>query len=322
MFKVFGMIFLPLALVLGPLAHAQQFPSKPITFVVPFIPGGTNDILARMISAKMPEYLGQPALVENKPGATGNIGTAFVIKSPPDGYTLLVSSVASFSINQWLYKNLPYNPEKDLAPITNSGSVPNMLIVNPSVAATNVAQLIAYAKANPGKLNFASMGTGSTGHLSGELFKILAGVDIVHVAYKGSAPALQGLLGGEVQLMFDNMPTALKLAQAGKVKGLALTSVHRHPLAPDMPTLAASGLPGFDVTAWFGVAAPAATPRPVIDKLNAAIVRALRDPKISENLTALGLTIVADKPEEFRTFIAAESKKWKEVVEKSGAKLD
>ena len=185
-----------------------------------------------------------------------------------------------------------------------------------------MAQLIAYAKANPGKLNFASMGTGTTGHLSGELFRMLAGVNIVHVPYKGSAPALQDLLGGQVQLMFDNMPTAIKLTQGGRVRGLAVTSTARNPLAPDMPTLQESGLPGFDVTAWFGFVAPSGTPRPVISTLNSEIVRALHDPQVSKNLTALGVDIVANRPEEFRAFIAAESKKWKEVVEKSGAKLD
>ena len=290
-------------------SYAQTFPTRPITLVVPYVPGGTNDILARTLAAKMPEQLGQPGIVENKPGATGNIGSAFVAKSQPDGHVLLVSSVASFSINQWLYKTLPYNPDKDFAPITNAGNVPNMLLVHPSVPVSSVAELIKYAKENPGKLNFGSMGTGSTGHLSGELFKMKAGVDMVHVPYKGSAPALQGLLGGEVQIMFDNMPTAIKQAQSGRVKGLALTSLNRHPLAAGIPTLDASGLPGFNVTAWFGVAAPAGTPRPIVDKLNVALVKILRDPKVSENLTQLGLNIVADKPNEFAAFMAAESKK-------------
>ncbi len=316
---MFGLLWLALACSL---AHAQLFPSRPITFVVPYIPGGTNDILARTLAAKMPEYLGQPGIVENKPGATGNIGAAFVAKSAPDGHTLLASSVASFSINQWLYKNLPYNPEKDFAPITNAGSVPNLLIVHPTVPAKSVGELISYAKANPGRLNFGSMGTGSTGHLAGELFKMMAGVNMMHVPYKGSAPALQGLLGGEVQLMFDNLPTALRLAQSGRVRAIALTGKSRNMLAPDVPTLDGSGLPGFDVTAWFGIVAPAATPRPIVDRLNGAIVNILREPKVSENLTKLGLSIIADKPDDFAAFIAAESKKWKAVVEKSGAQAD
>ncbi|MBI4294278.1 MAG: tripartite tricarboxylate transporter substrate binding protein [Betaproteobacteria bacterium] len=320
--KTLGLILLPFALALGSAAHAQQFPSRPITFVVPYAPGGTNDIIARAVAAKMTTNLGQSAFVENKPGASGNIGAAFVAKSAPDGYTVLVAPISLLAINKWVYKNLSFDSDKDFAPITNAGSVPNMLIAHPSVSASSVAQLIAFAKANPGKLNFASMGTGTTGHLSGELFKLMSGVNIVHVPYKGSGPALQDLIGGQVQLMFDNMPTAIKLAQSGKVKGLALTSTGRHPLAPEVPTLHASGLPGFDVTAWFGFVAPAATPRPIVDTLNAEIVKALRDPKVSGNLTALGVTIVANKPEEFRAYIAAESKKWKEVVEKSGAKLD
>ena len=322
MLKTLGLIVVPLALALGTHAHAQQFPSRTITFVVPYAPGGTNDILARAVAARMSANLGQSAVVENKPGASGNIGAAFVAKAEPDGYTVLSAPISLLAINKWVYKNLPYDSEKDFEPITNAGSVPNLLIVHPSVAASTVAQLIAYAKANPGKLNFASMGTGTTGHLSGELFKLIAGVNIVHVPYKGSAPALKDLLGSQVQLMFDNMPTAIKLAQGGRVRGLAVTSTTRNPLAPDMPTLHESGLRGFDVTAWFGFVAPAGTPRPVIGTLNSEIVTALHDPQVSKNLTALGVNIVANKPEEFRAFIAAESKKWKEVVEKSGATVD
>ena len=237
-----------------------QFPSRPITIVVPYAPGGTNDIMARAVAGKMQESVGQSVVVENRPGAGGNIGAAYVAKSAPDGHTILTASVGVYSINQWMQK-LPYDPEKDFAPITNGGSVPNMLIVHPSVPVKDVKELIAFAKARPGKVAFASMGSGTTGHLSGELFKQLANADILHVPYKGSAPALQDLLGGQVQLMFDNMPTAIKLAQSGKVKGLALTSLQPHPLAPGVPTLDQAGLKGFDVTAWFGFAAPAGTPK-------------------------------------------------------------
>jgi tripartite-type tricarboxylate transporter receptor subunit TctC len=260
--------------------------------------------------------------VENRPGASGSIGAAYVAKAPPDGYTVLTAPISLLAINKWIYKNLPYDAERDFVPVTNAGSVPNMLILHPSVPAGSVQELIAHMKANPGKVNFASMGTGTTGHLSGELFKLMAKVNIVHVPYKGSAPALQDLLGGQVQLMFDNMPTAIKLAQSGKVKGLALTSTEPHPLAPGVPTLDASGLQGFDVTAWFGFVAPAGTPGPVVEKLNGEIVKALRDPKVSEGLTKLGVTIVADRPEQFAAFMAKESRKWKEVVERSGAKVD
>ncbi len=306
----------------GALAQAQSFPARQITFVVPYAPGGTNDIIARAVAARMTESVGQPVVIENKPGAGGNLGATFVAKSAPDGYTLLTAPISLLAINKWLYKDLQYDAERDFAPITNAGSVPNMLIVHPSVQAASVQELIALARANPGKLNFASMGTGTTGHLSGELFRMMANVKITHVPYKGSAPALKDLLGGQVQMMFDNMPTAIKLAESGKVKGLALTSLAAHPLAPGMPTLDGAGLSGFNVTAWFGFVAPVAVPRPVIDKLNTEIVKALRDPKVSENLTRLGVSIVADRPEQFAAFMAAESKKWKDVVERSGAKLD
>lgn len=302
-------------------ANAQQFPSKPITIVVPYAPGGTNDIMARAVAGKMGESTGQSVVVENRTGAGGNIGAAYVAKAAPDGYTILTASVGVYSINKWMQK-LPYDPEKDFAPITNGGSVPNMLIVNPSVPVKDVAELIAFAKAHPGKVAFASMGSGTTGHLSGELFRQMTHADLLHVPYKGSAPALQDLLGGQVQLMFDNMPTAIKLAQAGKVKGLALTSLQPHPLAPGVPTLDQAGLKGFDVTAWFGFAAPAGTPKPVIDKLNAEMVKALRDPVIAENLTKLGVTIIADSPEHFAAYMADESKKWREVVQRAGIKLD
>lgn len=303
-------------------AFAQSFPSRPITIVVPYAPGGTNDIMARAVAAKMSESMEQSVLVENKPGAGGNIGAAYVAKSPPDGHTILTASVGVYAINKWMQKSLPYDPDKDFAPITNGGSVPNMLIVNPSVPVKDVAELIQFAKARPGKVAFASMGSGTTGHLAGELFKQMTSADLLHVPYKGSAPALQDLLGGQVQLMFDNMPTAIKLAQSAKVKGLALTSLKPHPLAPGVPTLDQAGLKGFDVTAWFGFAAPAGTPKPVVDRLNAEMVKALRDPMVSANLTQLGVTIIADSPEHFAGYMASESKKWREVVRRSGVKLD
>lgn len=309
-----------LAPIGGPLA--QNFPSKAITFVVPYAPGGTNDIIARAVAATMTTSVGQPVVVENKPGASGGIGAGFVARAAPDGYTVLTAPVSLLAINKWVYKNLPYDPDRDFVPITNAGSVPNMLIVHPSVPAGNVAELITYAKANPGKINFASMGTGTTGHLSGELFKLMANVNMVHVPYKGSAPALADLLGGQVQIMFDNMPTAIKLAQSGKVKGLALTSLKENMLAPGVPTLDEAGLKGFSVTAWFGFVAPKGTPQPVVEKLNDEIVRALRDPKVSENLSRLGVTIIADEPNAFAAYMAAESNKWREVVEKSGARVN
>lgn len=320
--RMLKLLFLCTVLAPFGLGLAQGFPSRAITFVVPYAPGGTNDIIARAVAATMTTSVGQPVLVENKPGASGGIGAGFVARAAPDGYTLLTAPVSLLAINKWVYKNLPYDPERDFVPITNAGSVPNMLIAHPSVPAGNVAELVAYAKANPGKVNFASMGTGTTGHLSGELFKLMAGVDMVHVPYKGSAPALADLVGGQVQIMFDNMPTAIKLSQSGKVKGLALTSLKENALAPGVPTLDEAGLKGFSVTAWFGFVAPAGTPAPVVAKLNDEIVKALRDPKVSENLTRLGVTIIADEPDAFAAYMAAESRKWREVVEKSGARVN
>ncbi len=254
------LLLVPIAVLCGGHAAAQDFPSKPITVVVPYAPGGTNDIIARSVSAKMAQSLGQPVVVENKPGASGALGAGFVARAAADGYTILTAPSNVLVINNWVYKNLPYNTARDFAPLSVAGYVPNMLIVHPSVPASSVQELIAYAKANPGKLNFGSFGTGTTGHLSGELFKMMANVDMVHVPYQGSAPALRDLLGGQVQLMFDNMPTALPLARDGKVKPLAVTSKVRSPMAQEVPTLDESGLKGFDATPWFAFVAPKATP--------------------------------------------------------------
>ena len=303
-------------------AMAQSFPSRQISIFVPFLPVGTNDIIARLVGAKMSESIGHPVVVDNKPGATGNVGANFVAKSAPDGYTILALSVGVLSINKWIYSNMQFDPDKDLAPITNAGSVPNMLLVHPSVPAGSVKELIAFAKAKPGALNFASQGTGSTGHLCGEMLNILAEVKTTHVPYKGSAPALNDLLGGQVQMMFDNLPTALPHMKSGKLRGLAVTSRTRHPLAPEVPTLEEAGLPGFEATAWFGFVAPGGTPRPILERLNAEIVKALRNPAVAERLTAAGVNIIANSIDEFAAFAAAESSKWRKVVQASGAKAD
>lgn len=310
------------ACALGLGAFADEFPARPITIVVAYNPGGANDIMARAVAARMSASIGQPVVVENKPGAGGNVGAAHVARSAPTGYTVLNAPISLLSINQWLYRDLPYSAERDFAPVTQIGSVPNMLIVSKALDVSSVDDLIAYGKANPGKLFFASMGTGTTGHLSGELFKMMTGVRMNHVPYKGSGPALADLLGGHVHLMFDNLPTALPLVKEGKVKGLAVTSRTRHPLAPDVPTLDELGLKGFDASPWFGFVVPSATPKPVIERLNAEFVKALRDPAVAESLRKSGLTIVANSPAEFGAFIASETSRWREVVEKSGARVD
>jgi tripartite-type tricarboxylate transporter receptor subunit TctC len=266
--------------------------------------------------------MGQPVVVENKPGVGGNLGAQMVARAPADGYTVLTASVGLLAISKWLYKDPGFDVERDFAPLTMAGYVPNVLLVNASVPARNMAELIQYAKANPGKLSFASMGSGTTGHLSGEMFKMLAALDLLHVPYKGSAPALNDLLGGHVNMMFDNLPTALPQVKSGKLRAFAVTSAQRTPLLPDVPTLAEAGLKGFDATAWFGFVAPAATPPAVLDRLNAEMVKALNQPSVRETLTAQGVTIVADSRSEFAAAMAAESRKWKQVVERSGAKAD
>ncbi len=304
------------------IAQAQAFPSRQVTIVVPYQPGGTNDIIARTIAPKLSESLGQPVVVENKPGAGGNLGASMVATARPDGHTLLMAPVSVLTINKWLYKNLAFDSDKDLAPVVNAASVPNMLVVNPSVPVSSVKDLIALAKSRPNALNFATMGTGTTGHLCGEMFKMAEGIQVTHVPYKGSAPAIQDLLGGTVQIMFDNLPTALPRVKSGQLKGLAVTSLKRNPLAPEIPTMDEAGVPGFEATAWFGVVAPAGVPKAVIDRLNADFVKALRDPQNAQRLESMGLTLIADSPEHFAAYIASESQKWRKVVVASGARAD
>lgn len=298
-----------------------KFPDRAITIVVPYGAGGTNDIVAREVAQKMQTYLGQPVVVENKPGANGAIGTGFVARAKADGYTIGIAPSSVLAINEWLYKDLPYNVEKDFQPLSLAGTTPNILIVHPSVPASSIAEFIALAKSKPGELAYASMGAGSTGHLNGELFKTLTGTDIKHIPYKGSGPALNDLLAGQVQAMFDNLSTALTHVKAGKLKGLGVTSLQRSPLAPEIPTIAET-VKGFDATSWFGFLAPKGTPRPIVDKLSGAIVKALNEPDVRERLEKSGLKIVANKPEEFAAFIRAEKKKWGGVVEKANVKIE
>jgi tripartite-type tricarboxylate transporter receptor subunit TctC len=322
---VLARIVSSLVLGLAALSAAAQAPwpaARSITIVVPYGPGGTNDIIARALAARLTPALGQNVVVENKPGAGGNLGAQFVAKSPADGYTLLTAPVSLLSINKWVYPNMGFDPEKDLAPITMAGRVPNVLLVHPSVPVATMGELVKYLQANPHKLSFASMGSGTSGHLSGEMFKMLAQVDMQHVPYKGSAPALNDLLGGHVQMMFDNLPTALPLAKSGKLKAFAVTSATRSPLLPDVPTLAEAGVRGFEATAWFGFVAPAGTPAPILDRLNAEMVKALNDRAFRAELTAQGVEVVGNSRAEFTQLIADESRKWRQVVEKSGAKAD
>jgi len=304
------------------IASAQTYPAKPIRLVVPFPPGGATDILARDVAQKLTEAWGQQVIVDNRPGAGGNIGSELVAKSAPDGYTLEMGTVGTHAINASLYAKMPYDHVKDFAPVILVAGVPNVLVVNPAVPANSVAELIEYAKANPGKLNFASSGNGTSIHLSGELFKVMAGVQMTHVPYKGSAPALQDLLGGQVQLMFDNLPPSLPQIKAGKLRALAVTSVARAPALPDVPTMAEAGLPGYEASSWFGVLAPAGTPPAIVAKLNSEIAKWLATPEAKEKLSKQGANAAGGTPEDFAKHIAAETTKWAKVVKDSGAKID
>jgi tripartite-type tricarboxylate transporter receptor subunit TctC len=303
-------------------AHAQPYPSQPIKMIVPFTAGGTTDILARTIGQKLSESLHQPVIVENRPGAGGNIGADAVAKAKPDGYTILMGTIGTQAINTSLYSKMPYDSARDFAPVTLVAIVPNVLMVHPSVPAKNVKELIALAKAKPGQLNFASSSTGGSPHLSGEMFKQMTGVDIVHVPYKGSAPAITDLLGGQVTLMFDNLPSGLPQVKAGKLRALGVTSARRSPAAPDIPTIAESGVPGYEVDSWFGILAPAGTPAEIVNKLNAEIVRILKLPDVNERLAEQGAQPVGDTPQHFAEHIRKETAKWAKVVKASGAKAD
>jgi tripartite-type tricarboxylate transporter receptor subunit TctC len=303
-------------------AHADVYPSKPIRFVVAFPPGGGTDIIARSIAQKLSERLSQQVVVDNRPGAGGNIGTDIVAKSAPDGYTMLMGSAGPLAINASLFASMPFDPQRDLAPVTLAASTPNVLVVNPSLKVTTVTELIALAKANPGRINFASSGFGTPAHLAGELFNSMAGVKLVHVPYKGASPALADLLGGQVQLMFSTMPPALPHVKDGKLRALAVTSLKRSPAAPELPTMDEAALPGFEANTWHGVVLPAGAQAEVVTRLNREIVAILHLPDVVERLSAQGAEPVGSTPEEFAAYIRSETVKWAKVVRASGAKAE
>jgi tripartite-type tricarboxylate transporter receptor subunit TctC len=303
-------------------AFSQPFPTKPARLVVPFPPGGPLDAVGRSIAQKLSETWGQGVVVENKPGAGGNTGADLVAKSPPDGYTVVMGALSTHAVNPSLYASMPYDAQKDFAPITLVAITPNVLVVNPALPVHSVKELIAYAKANPGKLSFGSGSTGSAGHLAGELFKVDAGIDMVHIPYKGAAPATQALLAGDTQLMFDNLANAMAQVKAGKLRALAVTTAQRSRLAPELPTMAEAGVPGFDISTWFGLLAPAGTPPDVIARWNADVTRIPNTPDMRERLLAQGAEAAPDSPAEFRQFIAGELVKYARIVKASGAKVD
>ena len=306
----------------GVAAAQANYPAKAIRYVVPFPAGGPLDIVARAIGQDLNKAWNQPVIIDNRPGAGGNIGADLVAKAPPDGYTILMGAVSTHAINVTLYSKLPYDPLKDFAPVTLITSVPNVLVVHPSLPAKSVKDLIALAKARPGQLNFASGSTGSAGHLAGELFNSLAGVQMTHIPYKGAAPAVIDLIAGHVSLMFDNLASALPNIKAARVRALAVTTLKRSPLLPALPTINESGLRGFDVSTWFGIFAPAGTPPEIVNKLNSEVVRVLHTPEMLARLALLGAEPVGNKPDEFAAFIKTEIPKYAKVVRASGAKAD
>lgn len=297
---------------------AENWPTKPIRMVIPFSAGGNTDVVARLIAPRIEKAVGQPVVVENRPGAAGNIAADFVARADADGYTLLMGTVGTQAINYSIYKDIRFKPA-DFAPITLVASVPNVLAVTASLPVKSVQELIAYGKKNPGKLSFASSGAGSSIHLSGEMFKSRTGVDMVHVPYKGSAAAVTDLVGGQVHLMFDNLPTSLPFIKNGTLRALAVTSAERSTNLPDVPTMAEAGVPDFEAGSWFGVLAPAGTPAPIVNKIDQAIEKAMADPEMQKRVVELGAVPTVKGPAEFNAFIGTEIEKWKAVVKAAGA---
>jgi len=302
------------------LASAQAYPARPVRLIIGYTPGGSADLTARLMAQWLSEQLGQQFLVESRPGAGTNLATEAVVNATPDGYTLLLVAPAN-AINATLYEKLNHNFIRDIAPVGGINRFPNVMEVNPAVPARTVPEFIAYAKANPGKLNMASSGAGSTIHVSGELFKMMTGVDMIHVPYRGSAPALTDMIGGQVQVMFDNIPTSIEHIRAGKLRVLAVTGTERSNLLPDVPILA-DFVPGYEASAWYGIGAPTNTPPEIINKLNAAMNVILAEPAVKERFASMGATLIASSPGEFGKYVAEETKKWAKVVKFSGAKPD
>ncbi len=301
-------------------ASAQAYPNKSIKWIVPYPPAGTTDVLARIVAQALSESLGQQVVVENKAGGGNNIGTEFVVNAPPDGYTMLLVNPAN-GINASLYKKLSFNFMRDIAPVAGLVRTPNVMVVTNSLPVKTVAEFIAYCKANPSKVNMASSSSGTSTHLSGELFKSMTGCNMVHIPYKGAGPVLTDLIGGQVQVFFDNLPSSAGHIKGGSIRALAVTSAAREPSFPDLPTVG-DAVPGYEATAWFGVGMPKGTPREAIDKMNAAVNKALADPKLRERLAQLGGAPIPGTPEDFGKTIAAETEKWAKVVAASGATVD
>jgi tripartite-type tricarboxylate transporter receptor subunit TctC len=305
----------------GAAAPAASYPTKAIRLIVPFAPGGSNDIMARIVGQNFTESMGQQVVVDNRAGASGIIGTDVAAKAPADGYTILMMSL-TFAVNPSLVKKLPYDTEKDLAPVTLVASAPLLLVVNPAVPAKSLKEFIAYAKANPGKLNFGSGGPGTTPHLAGEMLKTMAGLQMTHIPYKGGGPALADLVGGQIQLMLENIPSTLPFVKSGRLRALAVSGLARSPLVADLPTLDEAGLKGYEIVGWNGLFVPSGTPQAIIAKLHAETVKALSHPQVKDRLATLGAEGVGSTPKQFAAFVKAEIGKWAKVVKDAGLRQE
>jgi tripartite-type tricarboxylate transporter receptor subunit TctC len=303
-------------------ASAQNYPSKPIKYIVPFQPGGTTDILGRIVALKLQEAWGQPVVVENRPGAGGAVGAEATAKAPPDGYTIMGGTISTHAINASVYDKLSYDPIKDFEPVTQLAQQPNMLVVHPSIPAKNVQELIELLKKSPEKYTYSTSGNGTSAHLAGELFKSMSGTKMQHVPYKGSPQAIADAVAGQVSMSFDNISTAYPPAKSGRLRALAVTTAKRSSLAPEVPTMAESGLKGYELGSWHGVFAPAKTPKEIVQKLNAEIVKAVHAADVKDKLAALGVEPVGTSVEQFSAFVRAEVPKWAKVVKESGAKVE
>ncbi len=319
-----GCVLAMLAIVVQPAAAAdvRNYPAKPVRMIVPFAPGGTTDVIARIIGQKLTETLGQQVVIDNRPGANGNLGTDLAAKSAPDGYTLVMSFDGTLAINPVVYKKLPFDPQKDLTPIVTVAQVPLIIVVQPALGANSIREFIALAKSTPGRINYSSAGHGSTGHLTGEFLKIRAGIDMPHIGYKGGGQALTDLLGGQIQMLITALPTVDSFIRQGRLKALAFTSAKRVPGLPDVPTLAEAGLAGFDISSWYGILAPAGTPQDVIRRLNADIVKILGQKDVRDRFTALGTELVGDTPAQFAKAIREDTVRWAQVVQAANIKFE
>jgi tripartite-type tricarboxylate transporter receptor subunit TctC len=313
-----GAAIASLTMLVSAVAFGQAYPTRPIRLVVPSSAGaGVTDIMARLIGHRLSESLGQQIVVDNRPGASGILGSDVVAKAAPDGYTLLIANV-SFIVNPYLYSKMPYDPLTDFLPVTMVNSAPLQLVVHPSVPANSVAELVAYAKSRPGQLNYGSGGLGSTPYLAAELFKSISGIDVVHVPYKGGAPALTELVGGQLTFMIENVPGTMPFVKSGKLRALAITSPQRSPLAPELPTMIEAGVPGYEMSGWNGIFAVKGTPPEIVAKLNAELVKILRAPDMKEQMAALGAEPVGDTPEELRAFLKADMARWGKIIQEKG----